>query len=232
MSLNTIIHSSAPMHGIGHTMNTLFEKANIKPRRSKSLHELPAHLIPRAASQGQDGTQQASANGAKQNRQVVNPRDESCTLEEVCFSVTYNSTFTVVSNSVNGWVFIIKQTLRLVPEEVGFAVELKMPPDWFQKANNFQYHDRNHYVDAVLKVIFDSLDPSFNCSPGSQTALSSTSGFKQRPIMFLSFDADICTLLSQKQPRFPVRLKTSTLSPQSITNNSITGYVGCQLECG
>mmetsp|Transcript_28889 Transcript_28889/g.74130 ORF Transcript_28889/g.74130 Transcript_28889/m.74130 type:complete len:83 (-) Transcript_28889:469-717(-) len=51
--------------------------------------------------------------------------------------------------------------------------------------------DKNRFVDDILNVVFE------HC--------------KERRLLFSSFEPDICTLLSLKQPRFPVFFLTSIL---------------------
>eukprot|EP00742_Colponemidia_sp_Colp-10_P005731 GILJ01006125.1.p1 GENE.GILJ01006125.1~~GILJ01006125.1.p1 ORF type:complete len:536 (-),score=54.65 GILJ01006125.1:270-1772(-) len=79
----------------------------------------------------------------------------------------------------------LEDTFREVPEDVGFNIEIKYPPDEVWQANTERsYWERNIIVDAILKVVFDHA--------------------KSRMVMFASFDPDICVLLSFKQARFPV----------------------------
>jgi len=53
------------------------------------------------------------------------------------------------------------------------------------------FHERNVYVDAVLRKVFDTLDNPTHA---------------KRRCIFISFDPDVVLLLSQKQVRYPVRL--------------------------
>jgi glycerophosphoryl diester phosphodiesterase len=82
----------------------------------------------------------------------------------------------------------LREALRVVPAETGFLIEVKYPTDAYQRLQNIRYPERNVYADAVLKEIFDGL------------AASQAS----RPVILISFDPSICTLLAAKQPRYPV----------------------------
>jgi len=95
-------------------------------------------------------------------KSIINPHDQFATLDE---------------------------TLRLVPAEVGFVIEVKFPAERFQHSSKMRYAERNVYADAVLKCVFNAMQ-------NPQLA--------SRKIMLISFDPDLCVLLSQKQPRFPV----------------------------
>lgn len=97
-------------------------------------------------------------------KSIINPHDRFATLDE---------------------------TLRIVPAEVGFVIEIKYPAERFQRSSKMRYAERNEYADAVLKSVFDAMQ-----NPQLAT----------RKIMLISFDPDLCVLLSQKQPRFPVFL--------------------------
>lgn len=83
----------------------------------------------------------------------------------------------------------LKETLRIVPAEVGFVIEVKYPAERFQRSSKMRYAERNDYADAVLKDVFNAMH-------NPQLAM--------RKVMLISFDPDLCVLLSQKQPRFPV----------------------------
>lgn len=99
---------------------------------------------------------------ASPTKSIINPHDRFATLDE---------------------------TLRIVPAEVGFVIEVKYPAERFQRSSKMRYAERNEYADAVLKSVFDAMQ-----NPQLAT----------RKIMLISFDPDLCVLLSQKQPRFPV----------------------------
>lgn len=126
--------------------------------------------------------------GVKLNRDIpkgtINPRDTFATLTE---------------------------TLRTIPSSVGFAIEIKYPSKRYQKQEFIRYHERNVYVDMILRSVFNSL---------SNPLVS------ERKIMFLSFDPDICILLSQKQPRYPVFLLLSLGKgiPIGEDDSEIEGY--------
>eukprot|EP01121_Diplochlamys_sp_Union-15-3_P007262 TRINITY_DN1833_c0_g1_i1.p1 TRINITY_DN1833_c0_g1~~TRINITY_DN1833_c0_g1_i1.p1 ORF type:complete len:197 (-),score=11.93 TRINITY_DN1833_c0_g1_i1:50-613(-) len=77
----------------------------------------------------------------------------------------------------------LKELFKKIPVDVGFNVEIKYPgPDLDVYLN---VAERNFYVDAILKVVYDHA--KYN-----------------RFIFFSSFDPDVCSLLARKQNRFPV----------------------------
>ena len=82
----------------------------------------------------------------------------------------------------------LRDALRLLPPSLGFNIELKYPTDEEAAAMRARYYSRNDFVDAVLKVVFEEA--------------------KHRKLIFSSFDPDCATLLSLKQPRYPVLFLT------------------------
>jgi glycerophosphoryl diester phosphodiesterase len=118
------------------------------------------------------------------HKSIINPHDHFSTLDE---------------------------TLRIVPSEVGFVIEVKYPAERFQHASKMRYAERNLYADAVLTSVFNAMQ-------NPQIA--------SRKIMLISFDPDLCVLLSQKQPRFPVLflLCLSHGIPVGEGDDEIEGY--------
>eukprot|EP01112_Ceratiomyxa_fruticulosa_P013024 TRINITY_DN3639_c0_g1_i1.p1 TRINITY_DN3639_c0_g1~~TRINITY_DN3639_c0_g1_i1.p1 ORF type:complete len:1340 (-),score=321.57 TRINITY_DN3639_c0_g1_i1:88-4107(-) len=81
----------------------------------------------------------------------------------------------------------LEELFKKCPPNLGFNVEIKYPvPD--QASLGLKVVDRNTYVDRILQVVFDNA--------------------KDRPILFSSFDPDVCLYLSLKQPTYPVCLLT------------------------
>lgn len=81
----------------------------------------------------------------------------------------------------------LDEAFDIVPLSTGFDIEIKYPSnEQLQKGKVTEYPERNQIVDAVLKVVFNHA--------------KSERSF----IYFSSFDPDICTMLSLKQPRYPV----------------------------
>jgi len=80
----------------------------------------------------------------------------------------------------------LKRICRKVPADVGFLVELKVPPPHLLAARSLPYPERNALVDATLARVF--------CETNNAG----------RPISFLSFDADVVLMLRLKQDRYPV----------------------------
>ncbi|XP_049849786.1 uncharacterized protein LOC126320379 isoform X2 [Schistocerca gregaria] len=115
-------------------------------------------------------------------RNVINPRDTFATLSE---------------------------TFCAIPVEIGFVIEIKYPSYRYQHDAKMLYHERNFYVDAVLRATFAALANPL---------------FSSRKIMFISFDADICILLSQKQPRYPVLFLLSLDPTKTTENNEVEQY--------
>jgi len=56
--------------------------------------------------------------------------------------------------------------------------------DELEDLNIHGFHERNFYLDTILKIIFDKA--------------------KDRRIVISSFDPDICYMCALKQPRYPV----------------------------
>lgn len=81
----------------------------------------------------------------------------------------------------------LEEVFDIVPLSTGFNIEIKYPTiEQLAKGKVALYPERNQIVDAVLKVVFDHAK-------------------RDRSIIyFSSFDADVCTMLSLKQPRYPV----------------------------
>lgn len=86
----------------------------------------------------------------------------------------------------------LDEVLAKMSVDIGFFLELKYPCPEYQQRKKLVVPDRNVFVDAVLNSI---------CSSFVQK--------KQRTIVFLSFDPDICYLLKCKQKYFPVLLLCS-----------------------
>ncbi|EGG20050.1 hypothetical protein DFA_07167 [Cavenderia fasciculata] len=78
----------------------------------------------------------------------------------------------------------LEQAFKSVPASTGFNIEIKYPSVEVEDMLRLNNVNRNEYVDAILNVVFDHA--------GS------------RPVIFSSFDPDICLLCSLKQPRYPV----------------------------
>jgi glycerophosphoryl diester phosphodiesterase len=118
------------------------------------------------------------------SKSIINPHDRFATLDE---------------------------TLRIVPAEVGFVIEVKYPAERFQHSSKMRYAERNAYADAVLTSVFNAMHNPV---------------LAQRKIMLISFDPDLCVLLSQKQPRFPVLflLCLSHGIPVGEGDDEIEGY--------
>lgn len=98
-----------------------------------------------------------------------------------------------ISDSTDVHAFLAKDKIRTLaevcsclPEDVGIMVEVKYPSPNVQQEFSINFPERNEIVDRVLHD------------------LVSVEANARRSIIFLSFDPDICTLLSLKQNFFPV----------------------------
>ncbi|KAK1866617.1 hypothetical protein I4F81_009133 [Pyropia yezoensis] len=90
----------------------------------------------------------------------------------------------------------LKRICRKVPTDVGFLVELKVPPPELLAARSLPYPERNTLVDATLARVFREANNAGRC------------------ISFLSFDADVVLMLRLKQDRYPVYyLNSETREP-------------------
>lgn len=90
----------------------------------------------------------------------------------------------------------LKRICRKVPADVGFLVELKVPPPELLAARSLPYPERNTLVDATLARVFREVNNTGRC------------------ISFLSFDADVVLMLRLKQDRYPVYyLNSETREP-------------------
>lgn len=90
----------------------------------------------------------------------------------------------------------LKRICRKVPADVGFLVELKVPPPELLAERSLPYPERNTLVDATLARVFREANNT------------------GRSISFLSFDADVVLMLQLKQDRYPVYyLNSETREP-------------------
>ncbi|KAI0557839.1 Glycerophosphoryl diester phosphodiesterase [Gracilaria domingensis] len=83
----------------------------------------------------------------------------------------------------------LSEVCRLLPTDIGILLEIKYPAPNVQDDLDLPYPEMNHYVDLVLNDLMSS---------GAAHPESA------RRVAFLSFNADICTMLSMKQNQFPV----------------------------
>lgn len=82
----------------------------------------------------------------------------------------------------------LKEAFIRTPAWLGFNIELKYPTEAEMVAMGARFYSRNYFVDAVLKVVLESA--------------------ANRRVIFSTFDPDCATLLSLKQPRYPVLFLT------------------------
>ncbi|XP_078086458.1 glycerophosphocholine phosphodiesterase GPCPD1 [Mustelus asterias] len=89
----------------------------------------------------------------------------------------------------------LQQVLACVPEHIGFNVEIKWPyqqKDGTWEGNLPSYLDMNHVIDIILKCTLENAS--------------------NRRIVFSSFVADICSMIRQKQNKYPVLFLTQGFS--------------------
>ncbi|KAL4420635.1 hypothetical protein ABPG75_010291 [Micractinium tetrahymenae] len=89
---------------------------------------------------------------------------------------------------LNDRIASLREAFRRTPKWLGFNIELKYPTVMEVAAMRAQFYNRNTFVDAVLRVVLEE-------------------GAGRR-VIFSTFDPDCATLLSLKQPRFPVLFLT------------------------
>uniref|UniRef100_A0A8D0KP85 Glycerophosphocholine phosphodiesterase GPCPD1 n=1 Tax=Salvator merianae TaxID=96440 RepID=A0A8D0KP85_SALMN len=85
----------------------------------------------------------------------------------------------------------LQTVLEAIPENVGFNIEIKwicQQRDGLWDGNLSTYFDMNVFLDIILKTVL--------LKAGS------------RRIIFSSFDADICTMVRQKQNKYPILFLT------------------------
>lgn len=75
-----------------------------------------------------------------------------------------------------------------LPADIGLLIEIKYPPPNVQAALKIPFPERNYFIDRILQ--------SLVCVDERKRI--------DRPLILMSFDADICTMLTLKQSRFPV----------------------------
>jgi len=90
----------------------------------------------------------------------------------------------------------LREMFRRLPRWLGFNVEVKYPTEELRKTMPFHMYKRNAFVDAILKVVFQEA--------------------RGRKVIFSTFDPDCATLLSLKQPRFPVFFLTCSGTEQYL----------------
>uniref|UniRef100_A0A8C8S2J7 Glycerophosphocholine phosphodiesterase GPCPD1 n=1 Tax=Pelusios castaneus TaxID=367368 RepID=A0A8C8S2J7_9SAUR len=102
----------------------------------------------------------------------------------------------------------LQTVLESLPEDVGFNIEIKwicQQRDGKWDGNLSTYFDMNLFLDIILKTILVSAG--------------------RRRIVFSSFDADICTMVRQKQNRYPILFLTqgkSAIYPELMDLRSRT----------
>ena len=79
----------------------------------------------------------------------------------------------------------LRRVLKVLPEHISLMVEIKYPTPELMADTSLPYPERNVFVDRILEVIFQNES-------------------RQRRIVFLSFDPDVCLMMRKKQSVYPV----------------------------
>lgn len=104
----------------------------------------------------------------------------------------------------------LRKVCQSLPAEVGFLVEVKFPPPNVAEEKSIPYPDLNTIVDQTLRTLL------CECSRENAT----------RPLMILSFDADVCLMSKLKQTRIPVfMLHCETREPDCDDSDPRTMYI-------
>jgi glycerophosphodiester phosphodiesterase len=94
-------------------------------------------------------------------------------------------------NNIKDSYATLEECFRNIPPETGFNIELKYPRDLPRIADELglKVYERNQFVDTILKIVFELAG--------------------ERKIMFSCFEPDVCIMLRNKQPRYPVFFLTA-----------------------
>ncbi|XP_038607202.1 glycerophosphocholine phosphodiesterase GPCPD1 [Tachyglossus aculeatus] len=105
----------------------------------------------------------------------------------------------------------LQMVLESLPEDVGFNIEIKwtcQQRDGIWDGNLSTYFDMNLFLDIILKTVLEKAG--------------------KRRIVFSSFDADICTMVRQKQNKYPILFLTQGKSdayPELMDLRSRTTHI-------
>lgn len=108
---------------------------------------------------------------------------------------------------------LLEEAFKSTPDWLGFNIEVKYPTDAEMAAMGARFLGRNQFIDAVLGVVLQQ------CGT-------------ERRIIFSTFDPDCATLLSLKQPRYPVFFLTcgGTKTFKDPRMNSLDAALSFALE--
>ena len=105
-------------------------------------------------------------------------------------SSSSSSSTTKTAWRISDRIATLRECFRASPPWLGFNVEIKYPTaDDAAALKGVRFLSRNEHCDAVLRVVLEEA--------------------KGRKVIFSTFDPDCATLLSLKQPRFPVFFLTN-----------------------
>ena len=98
----------------------------------------------------------------------------------------------------------LEEMFEKLSPSLGFNIEMKYPMLHESEEQEMDTYavELNSFVDTVLTTVFDH----FPSSPAAATTTTTTPS--HRPLIFSSFNPDICLLLSFKQPSIPILFLT------------------------
>lgn len=135
------------------------------------------------------GLRRNMSSGEDMLRSVLKPSTLSPETAKTLAASPSGRTFVTAGSAPQRWylqdkIASLRDAFKNTPSWLGFNIELKYPTRFEVAAMRTHFYSRNHFVDAVLRVVLDEA--------------------KGRKIIFSTFDPDCATLLSLKQPRYPV----------------------------
>lgn len=161
-----------------------FIKARVQEERAKRRNGLRRNL-----SSGEDMLRAALKPPIEQHHALSPERRPS---SQASSGVVAGHNAAAMSNAATWFlqdkIASLREAFRSTPAWLGFNIELKYPTTVEVAAMRTHFYSRNHFVDAVLKVVLEEA--------------------KSRKVIFSTFDPDCATLLSLKQPRYPVLFLT------------------------
>jgi glycerophosphoryl diester phosphodiesterase len=98
----------------------------------------------------------------------------------------------------------LSEAFRTVPAECGFNIEVKYATLLEAQLFGLRQAERNAFVERILDVVFAARRREEEAAEG---------GSGRRPILFSSFDPDICVHLARKQGLYPVFFLTEAGTP-------------------
>jgi len=160
-----------------------FIKARVQEERAKRRNGLRRNL-----SSGEDMLRAALKPQIEQHHALSPERRPSSQASGVVAGHNAAAMSNAATWFLQDKIASLREAFRSTPAWLGFNIELKYPTTVEVAAMRTHFYSRNHFVDAVLKVVLEEA--------------------KSRKVIFSTFDPDCATLLSLKQPRYPVLFLT------------------------